>query len=99
MELVHADICGPISPFLEGNERYFIFFIDDYSRKAWVYFLACKSGTFTTFKLFKSLVEKETGLSIKCLRTDRGGEFTSDEFMEYCKMNRIKRQLTIAYTL
>jgi transposase InsO family protein len=37
-------------------------------------------------------------LSIKCLRTDHGGEFTSDEFKEYCKMNEIKRQLTAAYT-
>ena len=98
LELVHADICGPISPFSEGNKRYFICFIDDYSRKAWVYFLTCKSDALTTFKLFKALVEKETGLSIKCLRTDRGGEFTSDEFKEFCKMNGIKRQLTAAYT-
>jgi hypothetical protein len=98
LELVHADICGPISPFSEGNKRYFICFIDDYSRKAWVYFLSYKSDAFTTFKLFKALVEKETDLSIKCLRTDRGGEFTSNEFKEYCKMNGIKRQLTAAYT-
>jgi len=98
LELVHTDIYGPISPFSEGNKRYFICFIDDYSRNAWVYFLAYKSDAFTTFKLFKALVEKETGLSIKCLRTDRGGEFTSNEFKEYCKMNGIKRQLPAAYT-
>ena len=98
LELVHADICGLISPFSEGNKRYFICFIDDYSRKAWVYFLAYKSDAFTTFKLFKALVEKEIDLSIKCLRTDRGGEFTSNGFKEYCKMNGIKRQLTAAYT-
>ena len=98
LELVHADICGPISPVSEGSKRYFICFIDDYSRKAWVYFLAFKSDAFTYFKLFKALVEKETGLPIKCLRTDRGGEFTSNEFKEYCERNGIKRQLTAAYT-
>ncbi|KAL8155990.1 hypothetical protein AgCh_001157 [Apium graveolens] len=98
LELVHTDICGPISPSSEGNKRYFIYFIDDYSRKAWVYFLAYKSDVFTIFKLFKALVEKEKNLPIKCLRTDRGGEFTSDEFKEYCEMNGIKRQLTAAYT-
>ena len=100
LELIHADICGPISPISEGKKRYFISFIDDYSRKAWVYFLAYKSDAFNIFKLYKALVEKEAGggVSIKCLRTDRGGEFNSDEFKEYCAVNGIKRQLTAAYT-
>ena len=98
LELVHAAICGPISPISEGSKRYFICFIDDYSWKAWVCFLAFKSDAFTYFKLFKVLVEKETGLPIKCLRTDRWGEFTSNEFKEYCETNGIKRQLTDAYT-
>ncbi|KAL5745296.1 hypothetical protein ACOSP7_026442 [Xanthoceras sorbifolium] len=76
LELVHADICGPISPMSNSNKRYMISFIDDYSRKVWVYFLIEKSEAFITFKKFKNHVEKETGLSIKGLRTDRGGEFT-----------------------
>ena len=44
------------------------------------------------------MVENETGLPIKCLRTDRGGEFTSLEFNKFCEQNGIKRQLTTAYT-
>ncbi|RDX99790.1 hypothetical protein CR513_17108, partial [Mucuna pruriens] len=44
------------------------------------------------------LVEKEAGVSIKCLRTNRGGEFTSNEFGEFCKSQDIRRQLTIACT-
>ena len=50
------------------------------------------------FKYFKNLVEKETYHKIKCLRTDRGREFTSQEFNQFCKENGIKRQLTAAYT-
>ena len=50
------------------------------------------------FKYFKNLVEKETDHKIKCLRTDRGREFTSQEFNQFCKENGIKRQLTAAYT-
>ena len=50
------------------------------------------------FKKFKSLVEKESGNAICCLRTDRGGEFTSQEFNEFCSSNGISRQLTVAYT-
>jgi transposase InsO family protein len=44
------------------------------------------------------MVEKEVEMSIKCLRTDRGGEFNSNEFNDFCKESGIKRQLTTAYT-
>ena len=44
------------------------------------------------------MVENGTGLPIKCLRIDRGGEFTSLEFNKFCEQNGIKRQLTTAYT-
>jgi hypothetical protein len=50
------------------------------------------------FKRYKACVEKETGAYLKCLRTDRGGEFNSNEFEEFCKENGITRQLTTAYT-
>ncbi|GAA0168385.1 hypothetical protein LIER_23112 [Lithospermum erythrorhizon] len=46
----------------------------------------------------RNMVEKETGMSIKCFRSDRGGEFNSTEFNTYCETHRIKRQLTNAYT-
>lgn len=57
-----------------------------------------KSDALSMFKRFKTLVEKEVEKSIKCLRTDRGGEFTSIEFNEFCMEHGIKRQLTAAYT-
>ena len=98
LQLVHADICGPIKPVSNSKKRYFISFIDDYSRKMWIYCLAEKSEAFTIFKNYKNLVEKETGAFICCLRTDRGGEFTSHEFDAFCKANGISRQLTAAYT-
>ena len=98
LQLVHSDICGPITPTSESGKRYIINFIDDYSRKCWSYFLTEKSEAFTTFKEFKAGVERELGQALVCLRTDRGGEFNSKEFEEYCKANGIKRQLTAAYT-
>lgn len=73
LELVHADICGPIKPESNSNKRYFITFIDDYSRKTWIYFLSEKSAALETFKRFKAVVEKEIGDLICCLRSDRGG--------------------------
>lgn len=98
LELVYSDICGPISPTSESEKRYIINFIDHYSRKYWTYFLDEKSEALKTFKEFKTAVERELGELLLCLLTDRGGEFKSKAFLEYCMSNRIKRQLTTAYT-
>ena len=43
-----------------------------------------KSDVFDVFKKWKALVENETGLKLKCLRSDNGGEYCSKEFEEYC---------------
>jgi transposase InsO family protein len=98
LQLIHSDICGPITPTSNSNKKYIITFIDDYSRKVWAYFLAAKSEAFTAFKLFKNHVEKEVGSCIHSLRTDRGGEFMSQEFMEFCNEHGIRRQLTAVYS-
>ncbi|GKV53012.1 hypothetical protein SLEP1_g59562 [Rubroshorea leprosula] len=68
------------------------------SRKTWVYVLQTKSEALAAFKNFKVLAENEVGRSVKVLRTDRGGEFNSKEFADFCESNGIKRQLTAAYT-
>lgn len=98
LELVHTDLCGPITPASQSGKRYVLVFIDDFTRKTWVYFLKNKSESFETFKKFKVFVETEVGTKIKTLRSDRGGEFTSHSFNEFCEQNGIKRQLTAAYT-
>jgi transposase InsO family protein len=98
LQLVHADICGPINPISNSKKRYLLTFIDDFSRKTWVYFLVEKSEAFVVFKHYKAKVEKETGACIRALRTDRGGEFTSQDFTNFYGVNGIRRQLTAAYT-
>lgn len=98
LQLVHSDLCGPIKPASNNGKRYILSFIDDLTRKAWVYFLHEKSETFAIFKSFKACVEKELGAYITCLRTDRGGEFCSKEFKEFCESQGIRRQLTAAFT-
>lgn len=71
LELIHTDICGPITPKPFSEKIYFITFIDDYTRKICVYFLKEKFEEFEVLKKFKVLVEKTTGLYIKALRSDR----------------------------
>lgn len=98
MELIHADLCGPITPTSNRGKRYLLVLVDDFSRKTWIYFLTEKAEAFETFKVFKNCVEKEAKTVIRGLRTYRGGEFTSDNFNKFCKEQGIKRQLTAAYT-
>lgn len=76
LELVHSNICGPITPTSNGGKNYVITFIDDFSQKVWVYFLQEKSEAFEVFKSFKASIEKEADSSIQILRTDRGDEFS-----------------------
>ncbi|KAA0056495.1 copia protein [Cucumis melo var. makuwa] len=98
LELVHTDLCGSIKPSSFGNNNYFLLFIDDFNRKTWVYFVKEKSEVFGMFKRFKALVEKESGYYIKALKSERGGEFTSNEFKTFCAENGICRPLTVPFT-
>jgi hypothetical protein len=85
LDLVHFDTCGPMSsPSLSGF-LYYVIFIDDFSRKCWIYFLKAKNETFEKFKEFKALIENQTGKQIRVLRTDNGGEFESHSFEDFCK--------------
>eukprot|EP00253_Pinus_taeda_P005116 PITA_05116 len=98
LEIVHSDVCGSMQvPSLGGN-RYVLTFIDDYTRKTWVYMLKEKSEVFEKFRHFKTLVEKQCGHYIKVLFTDRGGEYISQDFLRFCRENGIQKQFTARYT-
>ena len=98
LELVHSNICGPISPASNGNKKYFMTLVDDFSIKTWIYFLHTKSEAFDCFKNFCAMIKIETRRRVKALRTNRGGEFYSNEFFKFCEEKGIRRQLTAAYT-
>ena len=94
LELVHGDLCGPISPPTPSGSKYFLLLVDDSSRYMWVKILCSKDQAAAAIKQFQAEAEAETGKKLGALRTDRGGEFTSVDFMEYCTENGIRRQLT-----
>ena len=68
LELVHTDICGPVEVESVGQKRYTLIFVDDFTRKTWVYFLREKSEAFGKFKEFKVYVEKHNDFILKTLR-------------------------------
>jgi transposase InsO family protein len=75
------------------GEKYFMLLVDDYTIMTAVFFLRNKSEAFENFKVYKEMDSK-----MKCLRSNNGGEFTSKEFMDYCKRNGIKIQFFVART-
>ena len=79
---------------MEGA-HYFVTFVDDHSRKLWVYLLKTKDEAFAAFKRFHAFVTTQTGKKLKCLRTDNGGEYTSAVFARFCENLGVKRELTV----
>ena len=98
LELVHSDVCEPLQVESIGGSRYFVTFIDDYSRCVSVHFIKHKTEVFEKFKLFEAMVTKERGEPMMKLRTDNGGEYISTDFQEYLASKRIEHQLTVPHS-
>ena len=76
-ELIHTDLWGASPVVSVTGMRYFILFVDNYSRFSWIYFLKAKSDAFPTFIKFKALVETQFEAKIKTVQTDSGGEYVT----------------------
>lgn len=98
LEVIHADVCGPMEIQSIGGSKYFLVFEDDYSRMAFVYFLKTKDEVFRCFKEFKSMVENQKDCKIKIFRSDNGGEFCNKEFENFIRQSGIIHQRTNPHT-
>ena len=94
LSLIHSDVCGPMSSTARGGYQYFVTFTDDFSRYGYIYLMKHKYETFEMFKIFKNEVQNQLGKSIKTLRSDRGGEYLSQEFTDYLRECGIVSQMT-----
>ncbi|KAJ9556764.1 hypothetical protein OSB04_011378 [Centaurea solstitialis] len=98
LETVHTDVRGPFSHEARGGYRYFITFTDDFSRYGYVYLMKHKSESFETFREYQNEVQNQLDRKIKFLRSDRGGEYLSQEFGNHLMECGIVSQLTPPYT-
>ncbi|KAK8931081.1 hypothetical protein KSP39_PZI016518 [Platanthera zijinensis] len=97
LELVHTDICGPMKVPTRGGAQYFVTFIDDWSRKVWVYPLKTKEQVLETFRRFHVEMECQSGKKLLCIHSDNGGEYVGP-FDEYCKDHGIRHEKTPSKT-
>ena len=98
LQLIHTDVSGPQRTKSLAGSRYYIAFIDDFSRMCWIFFLKFKSEVAGVFWKFKKMVENQSGYKIQAVRSDNGKEYTSAEFDMFCEEAGIEHQLTALYT-
>lgn len=97
-ELVHSDVCGPMSYTSLGGARFFVIFKDDYSKWIRVHFMKNKSEVPIHFECFLALIKNESGNCIKTLRSDNGGEYESGNFSKRFVELGIRHETSAPYS-
>jgi transposase InsO family protein len=95
LERVSSDIHGPIETASRKGYRYWLIFTDQYSGFTAVYFIRRKSETFDCFKKWLAWAELQNGHKLAHFRDDKGGEYISEEMIEYMENRGIQREHTI----
>ena len=98
LDYVYTDVWRPTKTASIGGNYYFVTFIDEYSRRCWVYTMKHKGKVLKLFVEWKKNSEKSTGKKIKVLRSDNEGEYKSDHFLKVCHDESIDRHLTVRET-
>ena len=98
-DLSHSDVWGHSLVDSHEKFKYYVTFIDDYSRFTWVYYLRSKSEVFCTFTELSAYVTNQFSTTSKTLRTDYGGEYMSTEFQVFLASNGIIHQRSCPATL
>ncbi len=97
LEITHSNVCGPMRTTSLGGARYFVTYIDDLSRKVWVYLLKSKGECLEKFKEFKALVETQSEHKMKVFQSDNGGEYISKGFERFLRAHGIEKQTSTPY--
>lgn len=98
LDLMHRDLCGPITPASSSGNKKFLLIVDDHSRYMWLEVLRSKDEAFRYFRKIKALAETDRQAKLKAFRTNRGGEFNSNEFTRLCEEEGIRRNTTAPYS-
>ncbi|KAE8708956.1 hypothetical protein F3Y22_tig00110332pilonHSYRG00622 [Hibiscus syriacus] len=98
VDYIHSDVWGHSNTSSLGGNHYFVTFVDDFSRRVWVYSMKSKDEVLRIFLKWKNMIENQTGRKIKCLRTDNRGEYKSTPFFDVCHEYGIVRHFTVRNT-
>jgi transposase InsO family protein len=96
--LIHSDLGDLKHTMTRGGKKYYVIFVDDYSRFTKLCLLRSKDEALEMFIKYKIEVKNQKNIRIKRLRIDRGGEYESNPFMEFCEQNGIIHEVTPPYS-
>lgn len=97
LELVHSDVCGPISPCTYDEKRYFLTFLDDFTHFSVVYLIKNKYEVLECFKKYEAFVTNKFDHRIGTIRCDNAKEYSSFEFKSFCKTKGTQIRYTVPY--
>jgi hypothetical protein len=98
LDLIHSDLCEMNEILTRVAKKYFISFFDDATRYCQLYLIKMKDEALNCFKIYKAEVEKQLEREIKQVRSDRGGEYLSNDFGEYCAEHGIIHETAAPYS-
>jgi hypothetical protein len=84
-DLIHSDVWGPAPVDSYNNFKYFVTFIDDYSRTTWIYLLKTKNEVFSCFQEFFNFIVNQYNAKVKIFRSDNGTEYVNKNFADFFK--------------
>ncbi|GJU86900.1 retrotransposon protein, putative, ty1-copia subclass [Tanacetum coccineum] len=96
--IIHSDVRGPFRTTSREGANYYVTFTDDFSGYGYVYLIKHKHKVFEMFKTFQNEIENQLEKTIKALRSDRGCEYLSQDFLDHLRSCGIISQLTSPYT-
>lgn len=98
LERIHCDLWGPSPVISTQGFRYYVIFIDNYSRYTWFYPLRLKSDFLHVFRAFQAMVETQFDSKIQSFQCDGGGEFTSNTFICHLSSCGIRQLISCPHT-
>jgi transposase InsO family protein len=98
LELVHGNLCGPVTPATPGGRRYFLLLVNDLSRYMWVVVLGSKGEAADVIRHALATAEAECVRKLRVLRTNNGSQFTVAEFASYCTDEGVQRHYSAPYS-
>jgi hypothetical protein len=97
-DLIHSDLCETNGVLTKAGKIYMMTLIDDATTWCYIYLVKTKYGALNCFKIYKVEVENQLEKKIKRLRSDRGGEYVSHEFADFCAEHGIIHEVTPPYS-
>ncbi|CAL2278311.1 unnamed protein product [Prunus armeniaca] len=96
--LIHSDVWGPLPITAPSGVRWFVTFVDDYTRMTWLYLLKNKNEMFSRFQSFHKQMKTQFNAQIQILRSNNGEEFVNHNFQTYFQQHEIIHETTCPQT-